>query len=56
MENDHQEIGEESAYQQSLETAKKGREERHKMLNRAQAQILTNVGLQNERSSLKRRH
>ena len=55
MEDDHQEIvGKETAYQQSLETAEKGREERHKMLNRAQAQILTNVVLQNERSSLKR--
>ena len=55
IEDDHQEIvGKETAYQQSLETAEKGREERHKMLNRAEAQILTNIVLQNERSSLKR--
>ena len=55
MQDDHYEIvAKETAYQQSLETAEKGREKRHKMLNRAQARILTNIVLLNERSSLKR--
>ena len=37
-----------------LQTADKGRQERHKVLTRAQAQIMTNIVLQNKRASLKK--
>ena len=55
VELDHEEIiGKETAYQKMLQTAEEDRQERRTVLNRAHAQIMTNLVLQNERTSLKR--
>ena len=55
VEKDHPEIIEKkTAYQQMLQTTEKDRQERHKLLNRTQAQIMTKIVIQNERANLKR--
>ena len=44
----------ETVYQQMLQIAEEDRQERRKVLNRARAQIMTNIVIQNEKTSLKR--
>ena len=52
-EEDHQEIvGKETVYKQKLQTGVRDRQE-DKVLNRAQAQIMTDIVLESERTSLK---
>ena len=51
---DHEDIiRKETACQQMLQTAEADRQERHKVLNRAQAQIMTNIVLQKEKTRIK---
>ena len=51
----HEEIiVKETAYQQTVQTAEKDRQERNKVRNRAQAQLVNNIVLQNEKANLKR--